>query len=272
MSSEVLVDHDGGTGGLGMDTVPSGWRVETHRLLPSTQEHLEELMSRAPADRVVIVAGEQSAGRGRRGQRWESPRGGLWCSLSLAHRPRLDPFLGLVVALAARNAVAALLPAADSLLRIRWPNDLVAGGRKWGGVLCTTHASNDRWNLLFGVGLNLEVPATALPATEPPATSIAVSFGRSPSPVAVLPRILSALDALLALDSSAGRERMRTMLSPYVDSLGRSIEWREELPSGTPCRGVAEMIDTEGALRVRRQDGSEVTLRNGPVHHVRVLP
>ncbi len=250
-----------------------GWTLELHDSLPSTQRALEERMAIAPRDRHVIIAAEQSAGRARRGNRWESPRGGLWCSFSLGGRARPDPFLSLVVALAARDALSELLPPAR--LGLKWPNDLVAGGRKWGGLLSTTHACGGRWNLLFGLGLNLDIPARALADVEPPATSLRAEFGRSPSPLEALPRILSRLDAYLAADEERGREPLRARVASSLVTLGRNISWQEVAGAergARPRRGRALSLEADGGLRVRLEDGSEITLRNGPVHHVRALP
>ncbi|MEE8143058.1 MAG: biotin--[acetyl-CoA-carboxylase] ligase, partial [Planctomycetota bacterium] len=100
------------------------WVTEVHQEVDSTQEVLAKCEADQPRGRRVVVATRQRHGRGRSHRRWESPAGGLWCSLSLLVAADPDPFLGLLAALAARDAVESLLPSGGARLTLKWPNDL----------------------------------------------------------------------------------------------------------------------------------------------------
>jgi BirA family biotin operon repressor/biotin-[acetyl-CoA-carboxylase] ligase len=260
--------------------VPAGWmRIERDEV-DSTQELARELLRGGATAPLAVVARTQRAGRGRRGRRWESPAGGLWLSAALPVRPPADPFLGLLAALAAQEAVgAALDPEERAQLSLLWPNDLVIGDRKWGGVLgeVETAPSGGLW-LIIGIGLDLAVPAEKLPRTAPPAlraTSILVEFGRSPSPVQVLPRILSRLEERLALDRSpGGRERSVGEVAAALSTLGRRVRWREGDRTG---EGRAIGLAADGGLAVEIDDPGSFApdgpllriLRAGEIEHLR---
>ncbi len=128
----------------------------------STMDALHELAQGGAAAGSVVVADEQAAGRGSRGRHWSSPPGGLW--LSLLARPATT---GLeVLSLRAGLAVAERLGALGIHLALKWPNDLMLGERKAGGILCEA-----RWQgaplawVAIGVGLNVANPPAAGMAT-----------------------------------------------------------------------------------------------------------
>ncbi len=241
----------------------------------STQEEARRLCLQEPGVRRAIRSVRQLSGRGRRGNSWASPEGGLWCTLSLPCREGPDPFHNLVVALAALRAVSDGLGAGHHRLALKWPNDLIFDGRKWGGVLAEVIGSGKQQEVLFGIGLNLHISEDQLKnQREIPAeaTSILSEFGHSPSPEAVLESILSHLDQLLEEDGTeVGRERNRLQIAEVLDTIGRRISWvAQEDEEG---EGVATGIATDGALTVEL--GSSTTericqLRSAEISHVRV--
>ena len=110
---------------------------------------------------TVVVAGEQTGGRGSRGRGWRSPPGGLW--LSALFRPRASAgveLFGLRIGLAVADAIEALGPGVP--VDIKWPNDLMVGDRKLGGILCEARWQGEAlaW-VVAGVGINV---ANAIPA------------------------------------------------------------------------------------------------------------
>ncbi len=234
-------------------SAPGHWTVFERDEVGSTQDEVRELLRQGLTPPLAVRAETQAAGRGRRGHRWESPRGGLWLSVALSVPPPADPFLGLLAAAAALDSVAETLPGgARERLALRWPNDLVIRGRKWGGVIGEVEAGNGtELRLVLGIGLNLRVPADELPRTDPPAlptTSILAEFGQSPSPALTLPRILSHLDTRLAADrSEGGRGQSLAALCAMLETLGRPVRWREGDRRG---EGVATGLAPDGGLEV----------------------
>lgn len=250
----------------------SGFRWHLHRRdrVASTMSEILALIPPEPSmgNRIALVAEVQLGGRGRRGHSWASPRGGLWLSFALdATQP--DPFVGLLVAAAAREAVERLLPPrapAQAPLAIKWPNDLVVGTRKWGGVILEIKAGRaDRPSLLIGgVGLNLDFVFDE-DDRPPNATSIRELFGRSPDVTSTLFELVSEVDAHLARDRAIGRAAMVAELSRHVSTLGVEIRWSE---GDDERRGHALALDANGALRVREADGRQRLLHSGEVRHI----
>ena len=251
---------------------PDGWHVERRDVVPSTQSILSELLAREVRDRQVVTASRQTAGRGRAANSWESPRGGLWCSFSLLRDEPPDPFLGLFVARAAQRAVQDLVGESGTRLALKWPNDLVVGERKWGGVLTEVETIRDRQTLArVGVGLNLDIPLARLPQVPGVTiTSIHAEFGSSPSADAVLVRMLAHVDTLLAHDLERGRQSSRELLESCMATIRRRIRWQE--PTGERAEGMALGLDASGGLRVRLGEGREKVLRAAQIRHVRALP
>jgi BirA family biotin operon repressor/biotin-[acetyl-CoA-carboxylase] ligase len=129
--------------------------------IDSTNRALSEMMAAGAPAGTVLVAAAQQAGRGQWGRQWQSPPGGLYLSLGL--KPNLpasrSPFLTLASAWGVATSLANLgLP-----VQVKWPNDLVSGGKKLGGVLAETHLEGGQvQTVVIGLGLNgfNPVPAT----------------------------------------------------------------------------------------------------------------
>lgn len=120
--------------------------------------------SRTRSD-VLVVAGQQSEGRGRGNNRWESPTGGVYASLLTTVPPEVLGVVPMAAGVAAVAAVEAIVPSAN--VGLKWPNDLLAGGHKLGGLLCLSRLLGHRFVVVVGMGLNLEAPSSggfALPA------------------------------------------------------------------------------------------------------------
>lgn len=135
---------------------------------PSTQL----LLSPDAPEGAVVVAGEQTAGRGRLGRRWLAPAGtSLLCSVQL--RPRVDPRrLPELTGVAAHGTAEAIEDVTGLAPEIKEPNDLLIAGRKVAGVLA--EAREDR--VVLGIGINVNIPEGRLPTDE--ATSLLIETGR----------------------------------------------------------------------------------------------
>jgi BirA family transcriptional regulator, biotin operon repressor / biotin---[acetyl-CoA-carboxylase] ligase len=210
----------------------------------------------------VVVADQQTAGRGRRGHTWFSPPGaGLYVSVVVAPATaRAEPLRAtLLLTLAAGVAIAEGVEAATGLAAdLKWPNDLLAGGRKLGGILA--EGSGD--TVVLGYGIN--VLATAFPPElGDRATSLESALGHVVDREAVLAGTLAALsrryDDLLdgRFDAILDAWRRR---APAAS--GTRVEWTTN--SGT-FSGVTQGIDDHGALLVRVGDRLE-RIVSGEIH------
>jgi len=133
------------------------WRVNAYGTVGSTNEVARRLLIGGAPEGTLVVAQTQTSGRGRRGKRWHSPRGGLWFSLVL--RPHLPPGRAQGLSVVAAIAVArALRNVAYVEARIKWPNDVYLARRKIAGVMVEAVGEG----LVLGIGVNVNVPSEEL--------------------------------------------------------------------------------------------------------------
>jgi BirA family biotin operon repressor/biotin-[acetyl-CoA-carboxylase] ligase len=228
-----------------------GRYIRWHETLSSTNDLAMSLAEIQVPEGTVIVAEEQTAGRGRMGRLWVSPRGGVWLSVIL--RPRLPLAQVPLIGFAASTAAARAIRLTTGLLaRVKWPNDILINGGKVAGIL--TEAGPDGEWVVVGIGINANIPANGLPAgASHPALSLEGLLGH-PVDRGVLTKTLlreleHSYEELRATGPMAILRRWREM----ADTLGRVV--RVET-SGTTLEGVACDIDDSGALVVRLRDGT----------------
>lgn len=228
-----------------------GRYIRWHDTLSSTNDLAMDLAEIQVPEGTVIIAEAQTAGRGRMGRPWVSPRGGVWLSVIL--RPGLPPARIPLVGFAASVAAARAIRVTTRLLaRVKWPNDILVGGRKVAGILTEAGAGGE-W-VVVGIGINANISLHDLPDSAPhPAASLEGLLG-SPVDRGVLTKTLlreleRSYEELQATGSMGILRRWREM----ADTLGRIV--RVEAP-GTTLEGVACDIDDSGALMVRLRNGT----------------
>src|SRR5207302_1007514 len=169
-----------------------GRYIRWHESVPSTNDIAARLAEIPVPEGTVIGAEEQTAGRGRWGRSWASPRGGVWLSVIL--RPGLPPDRTPVVGLAAAVAAAEAIRETTRLpARVKWPNDVLVEGRKVVGILAEAIPGAE-W-VVVGVGINANVPQEALPRTPGyPAASLQALLGRPVGRGALIRVLLRRLD------------------------------------------------------------------------------
>ncbi len=222
----------------------------------------EEAASGAP-EGTVVIAEEQTAGRGRFGRPWVSPRGAaLYVSILLRPAPGLLPGVNMAAPLA---AVEAARDAAQVDAEIKWPNDVQVRGRKLAGVLVDASAgTTDQGFAIVGVGLNVDLDVADYPEIAEIATSLRVESGRAVGRLAVLAALLSRFEALYdrvkAGESLVGEWRGR------LNVIGkRVVVTFPGLPEAPAVEGIAEDVDGDGALLLRKDDGAVERLVAGEV-------
>ena len=162
--------------------------AEFHSRIASTNDRAKELADVGRTLPAIVVADRQWRGRGRRGRRWESdtPRG-LWFTVAHGGWTAGVETLPLRAGLAVARALETAVP--DVRVQVKWPNDLLIGGRKVGGILCERASGA----ALAGIGLNLDHREDQLPNVSPPATSLRLESGRRVERGTVLVRVVGAL-------------------------------------------------------------------------------
>ena len=228
--------------------------VEFHETIDSTNRRARDLAAEGQRD-VVVLADEQTGGRGRLDREWVSPSGGIWLSILLA--PEIPaahaPIYTLAAAVATTRAVRDLGVEAT----IKWPNDVLVGDRKLAGILTEMEGEADRisW-LAVGIGLNANVDPEALHEN---ATSLRAEVGDvdrravTQTLIEEFHRLDGDHDAILP----AWRE--------YSATLGRRV--RVDTPEGELV-GEAVDISVPGALEIETDDGRK-TVTAGDCEHLR---
>ena len=232
-------------------------RLETLWSVGSTNTALLERAEPKNGATEVLLAEYQTAGRGRRGRTWLAPPGGAIClSLSWTFRevpPDLGA-LGLVIGVCALRALGEL---GVTSARLKWPNDLLLGERKLGGVLIDLRAeSAGPAYVVIGIGLNVALGEEVLrkiAAAGLPATDLTSAGASAPSRNQVAAGLIGACVRGLA---EFEREGLRPFIEEWrsADALrGRPVEVKAV--EGTTSRGLARGIDVHGALMVETPEG-----------------
>jgi BirA family biotin operon repressor/biotin-[acetyl-CoA-carboxylase] ligase len=232
------------------------------RWLPSTTSTMDvasKLAQEGAPHGVVIVADEQTSGRGRRGTTWLSPPlAGLY--FSLIARPGgpaggSASLLTLAAGVAVREGISAATGLAADL---KWPNDLIVGNRKLAGILAEGISIGSRDQaVIVGVGVNLQ-PAAYPPEVAARATSIEGELGRPIDRGLLLSEILIAVwDRLAALEQRPG-DILQAWRVASPNANGTRVEWDGK-------HGTTAGIDDSGALLVKTTAGVERIIA-GEVH------
>lgn len=253
-------------GGEGLHPVPTGLSIE---VLASIDSSNTELMRRARAghtDPVLLVAVDQTAGRGRMGKAWVSQPGhSLTFSLGLPLRPTQWAGLSLAVGVSLAESLATLLPANQRpQLTLKWPNDLWLNGAKLAGILVETAHVGTHPFVVVGVGINVvpPEPAALAPGGVTPTGLAAHTHTLDTADVwqAVAPALLNDLLAFESLGFSAFAQRF-----VQRDALHGQVLTLSDGTSGTGCG-----VDDDGALLVLTAQGmrtvssNEVSVRPQP--------
>ena len=205
---------------------------------------------------AVVFAEEQTAGRGRFGRRWVSPAGkNLYLTIILRPDAGRLRALSMVVPLAVCRAVEAVTPLRPV---IKWPNDVLVGGRKLAGVLIEGESSGaELLYALAGIGLNVNDPID-----DPEIAGIATSLSRESGEETPRETVLAALLNELEDAYNAPPDDLYSGWRSRIATLGQSVRltFRDEIYEGT-----AEDVNNEGSLVLRLADGTQKTFEAGEV-------
>ncbi len=229
---------------------------------PEIGSTMPEALDRAKAgepEGTLVITDFQTAGRGRLGRSWLSEPG-VNLTFSLILRPTLVQLRGLPLA-ASLAGVRAVRKVTRLPAQIKWPNDLVVADRKFAGILIDADVQGDRVaQAILGIGLNVNLDVARFPELAGIATSLLAEAGRP------FDRLMLLVELLAALEHSYDRLVTGPSLLPEWTAasatVGRRVEART--PAGLEV-GLAESVDAEGALWLRRDDGSSVRLVSGEV-------
>ncbi len=236
-----------------------GQPMHVHKRVGSTNDLARALADQGAPEGTAVIAEGQTGGRGRRGRRWQSPAGGLWLSVVL--RPTLEaeqwPLVGFSASI---GAAAAVEDATGVAVALKWPNDLMASGRKLGGVLVEAHGGA----AVVGIGINANFsPGDLPPEISAHAVSLLELLGHPVDLAGLVGSVLTQFERYYDLlqrdpDALLAQWRLRDVTAGRVVSI----------TGAHTLEGLAEGVDGSGGLLVRTAAGvqrvaaGDVSLRN----------
>ena len=225
----------------------------------STMDVAKQAIKDGAAEGAIVIADHQTAGRGRLGRTWLSPPDSS-ILLSIILYPNLEqlPRLTIAAALAVAKSIEKITGLEPV---IKWPNDVLIGGKKVSGVLIESDVQGDKVNYaIVGIALNVNLDPSSIPEISETATSLKQVLGQEVSRLDVIESLLVEFEELYQTlrrgEPIDGEWRHR------LETLGKEVTVR----SGDMVHeGYAESVDDEGNLLLRRLDGSLVTIAAGDV-------
>ena len=237
--------------GSGAD-LPDGFNLVKLGIVGSTNAEAMRLAQAGAPANTLVWADEQTHGRGRRGRTWASPPGNLYCSVLFYpdQPPAKTGQMAFVAALALADGIAEVAPHLG--VEIKWPNDLLVGGRKIAGILLEGNASGEplRRSLVVGMGVNVATCPQVSGGLR--ATSLAKE-GAEVSTAAVLSAAAAGLARWIGVWEAHGFDPVRTEWISRAAGIGRKIEVHAGDDS---VSGTFRTIDEFGAMIVSTENGA----------------
>ncbi len=246
----------------GLSTSLLGRRVAYLRTTGSTMDEARKAALDNAPEGTLVVAEEQTAGRGRFQRTWVSPPGvNLYFSLILRPGPDHASQLTMMASLALARALRRLTPETTQIT-IKWPNDVRMGGKKIGGILIESSLAEEGPHnfSIIGMGVNVNFDPGEYPDIKDIATSLQRELGHPVPRVQLLRAIMEEMEELYSAIKQGGS--VREEWSSLLDTLGHQVRvaWGEQV-----YEGYAQGVDEDGGLLLRLSDGSLQTLAAGEV-------
>ena len=230
----------------------------------STNDVIEKLARDGVKEGAVVFAESQTKGRGRLGRKWISPeRKGLWFSILL--RPDLRPQETTQLTVASATALRRAIQSETGLRpEIKWPNDIVIGGKKVAGILTELSAELDKVrHVILGIGVDVNLGAGEFPPElRKLATSLKIESGKTISRAELATAILRELDSDYARICGGSFAEVADEWQEHCKTIGRQVTIQI---GERRIRGRAESLDDDGALLLRTDHGRLERITGGDV-------
>lgn len=241
-----------------------GQSLHYYEKVDSTQAIAHNLIAAGAKEGTVVIAEQQTAGRGRMGRNWFSPAGkGIWLSLILTPQIPLQlcPQLTLLASVALCRTISSML---HVNIGIKWPNDLLIQGRKVSGILLESSAEDERLRyVIAGIGISVNLSKEDFPEElQGIATSLMIESGSEVNREQLIAAFLKEFEELYDLVESQGFAPIRSIWEALSVSLNCPI--RVHTAKGW-VTGIAQSIDELGALVIRQDNGQEVKIYSGDI-------
>jgi len=228
----------------------------------STNASAMQMAAEGAGEGTVVIAEQQTGGKGRLGRKWISPKGNLYLSVVL--RPNIPlhkaPLITLMGAVAITSAIRS---ACEVQAGIKWPNDILVDNRKVSGLLTEMSAEQDRIRyIVLGIGVNVNMPLDELaPEVRDRATTLSAEAGQRINRTTLLRSILKDLDHWYGVFLKSEADVLAAWTSLNV-TLGKRVMISGQSVS---CEGIARGIDPDGRLLVEQDDRVVRTISAGDV-------
>lgn len=245
----------------GLETRFIGQSVLHYPKLSSTMTLAREKALAGVAEGTMVIAEEQTAGRGRMERRWISPAGSIALSIVLYPQPSILPSLIMMASLAVVKAIKSIT---GLKANIKWPNDILINGRKVCGIIVESGVDGEgKTYAVIGIGINVNVKVESIGDVLMPATSLSDELGGEVSRVEIVRQLLVEAEYLYL-----SAKRSKDVYKEWRDNLVTLSENVRAVSGKAAYEGVAESVDEDGSLLIRLADGSlkrfaagDVTLR-----------
>jgi BirA family biotin operon repressor/biotin-[acetyl-CoA-carboxylase] ligase len=244
----------------GLKNALIGQKVRYYHSLTSTMDTARQEIRQGVKEGTVIIAGEQTGGRGRLKRTWLSPAGNV--ALSIILYPDIGglPYLIMIASLAAAKSIETVT---GIKTQIKWPNDILIDGKKVGGILIENEVKGKKAASIIGIGINIDLNVAGYAEITDTATSLKTKSVKDTLRVRIIRSLLTEFERLY-LQLPIGKPIYEAWRGRLV-TLGKKVR----VTSGSQTvGGVAESVDESGALLIRGEEGSvtkvvagEVTLR-----------
>jgi BirA family biotin operon repressor/biotin-[acetyl-CoA-carboxylase] ligase len=228
--------------------------IDYHPVIGSTNDQAKHLAAGGAGEGTLVLAEQQTEGRGRKGRSWLSPTGEGLC-LSMILRPRMSPAEASRLTLMTAVALAeALIQLTNLPIRIKWPNDLLVHGKKLAGILTEMTMEMDQVDVVVvGLGLNINSPRDHFaPDIRELATSLLIESGRPWKRPALIAAFLSHFEAAYDLIQNQGFPDLLKRWKALSDLIGRPVSVHL---LDTEIHGRVVDVDDEGFLILEDHDG-----------------
>jgi BirA family biotin operon repressor/biotin-[acetyl-CoA-carboxylase] ligase len=245
----------------GLHTEFVGQHVICQDSVTSTNDVAKRLAREGAPEGTLVIAEEQTEGRGRQGRRWIAPVGSSLL-MSVLFRPSFPPADLPQLLMASALAVAQAIEDSTGLrVQLKWPNDVLLGSRKTGGILIEAGLSGEAVDYaVVGIGLNVNLDLTLVPEIAAIATSLSEELGQRVPRLRVLHALLRSMEReyLLLRSGQSPHDRWVTRLEQLGQEVEINTPWGRE-------SGRLDRVGEDGTLFLRREDGTETPITVGDV-------
>ncbi|MGG0716720.1 biotin--[acetyl-CoA-carboxylase] ligase [Robertmurraya massiliosenegalensis] len=244
---------------LGLKTTIIGQQIHYKESVDSTQKVAHRLGLDNAKEGTVVIADEQTGGKGRMDRPWHSPKStGVWMSVIL--RPKIPlPMAPQLTLLTAVAVVQAIVENTGLEPHIKWPNDILLHGKKVTGILTELQAEADRiHSVIIGIGINVNQTEADFPEElRSIATSLSIEKGETVNRASLIQEIFSKLEKLYLIYLEKGFKPIKLLWESYAISIGQNITARTLTGNIT---GKALGITDDGVLQIEDE--------KGVIHHI----